>query len=519
MKPVLAALRSLGILLAVWGTLAAIGWLAGALPPARGGRQVTPANVAPADSRAQRAVRESRPARREDVGASESAATRVETAPSAVEPRPTPGPHGERTESPTPAAVPPEPDEPSGSREAPVERLARWSACAERGTAVVLALGSVIGDARPEILVGCEGRLEVLVLETTLRGPQGGAPIRVATFHAGPRDGSARLLPGRPAVGDVDGDGLADLVVAFAEVGPDSGQLSPSPSPPSRRWSGTPSRGGLWLLRRAESGAFEEPRALALAGFIAAHVAPMDSRGGLDVVALGTSSPRLRRQAELTVLTGGASPVRVATVRGSHDTADVALVDLDRDGRRDLVLALRDESAVRLHTATEAGFASSAHAVALAGARRLLPADVDGDGVEEVLALGESGLAVVRWSAGALEAAALPLDETEVRDVALGDVDGDGRVDLVAAVADALVVRRPVRGEAQRTERHDALSGVVAVALGDLDADARLDAVLLVDSGRDLVFVPSIGTPRAVELASSSSPLPVAPLSLEIALR
>ena len=113
--------------------------------------------------------------------------------------------------------------------------------------------------------------------------------------------------------------------------------------------------------------------------------------------------------------------------------------------------------------------------------------EVDGDGVDELVALSGSSLAVCHVDAGACEE--FTLDGADLQDLALADVDGDGYAEVIALEVQGGESLVYVWNVDAATTGDDALlvwslnKAAFAVAAGDVDADGRAEVLLLEDGG------------------------------------
>ncbi|MCB1184613.1 VCBS repeat-containing protein [bacterium] len=266
------------------------------------------------------------------------------------------------------------------------------------------------------------------------------------------------------AVGDLDGDGMADIVVGGEHA-----------TGPGLVWYAAP----LWERRDIASGQFTTDMELA----------DMDGDGRLDIVVGDTDRG----------LIWLANPGAIDGAWTAHDIGagyvhDVETGDLDGDGDIDVVTC--DKTAVTLWLRGATGDWTSRTLVTRDGEGSAL-ADLDGDGDLDVV-LG--GL----W----YETPADPAGDDFVRHdfatwpddarVACGDVDGDGDIDVAlsasegdgglawfAAPADPRAPDWAVHPVGDRT-----LNGAHTLVLADLDADGRLDLVTAeMHTGGKLVLV------------------------------
>ncbi len=466
MNGALRTLRSAGILLAIWGIAAGIGWLAGVLPP-DGRRSAGPANGSTGSAT--------------EPGDSATASDAAVPADGAV--------------AETEAGPPPPPQEPGESVPPAPELRRAWAitVCGENDAPVVAIL-QVVGDAKPELVVGCGGRFDVF-------GMSGGAPLRVATLTSPPAP-LGEVRPGTPTAGDVDGDSRPDLLLPFVH----------------HQSSGANASGSLHLVRQSAIGAFAAPLSLGNLAAEVVSVAQLDGQRGFDVVALNRANTLARRPSEAWVFTGGPAPTRAGLHASGVGASDLAIADLDRDGELDLTVAVEEEARLDLFFGDGTGSFPRTAPIAAEGARELAVGDLDGDGGTDVLVTG-SRVQLLR--AGPAESLAvrpleLPADLSQPR---LYDVDGDGKRDIVGLAGGRLRFWAQ-SGDLSFEERSllDAEEFIpTAYAIGDLDGDGRLDAAAVDSREAPILAVVSHVLAGAVRIEAPEPPKD-APLVLRIAL-
>jgi hypothetical protein len=183
----------------------------------------------------------------------------------------------------------------------------------------------------------------------------------------------------------------------------------------------------------------------------------------------------------------------------------VTLVDLDRDGRRD-VLACDDKlnAVVWLRQRADGGFAESTLAADLPGVVHVEAVDMDGDGDLDLLAacMGEVfpnndkiGSVVILENDGHQHFTRHTIIEhvARVTDVQAGDFNGDGKLDL--AVAQFGYDQGEIRwmeniGDWQfKSHNLLSLSGTINVCVADMNGDGTNDIVAVVSQQWEEVYL------------------------------
>ncbi|MEO6774957.1 MAG: VCBS repeat-containing protein [Kofleriaceae bacterium] len=224
---------------------------------------------------------------------------------------------------------------------------------------------------------------------------------------------------------------------------------------------------------------------------------------------------------DLVIVTDGAPPtVWIRDGQGFKDggtigsviVAAVALGDVDRDGRTDVVLGyagtlelwLNNGAATFTHATqalSGAGHVSSVSALALG--------DVDGDGSPD-LVVGQAGAPLAAWLGGtgmlSFSTSIVPPVALAVESLAFGDADGDYDPDLAVAVTGAamrLYIDRDGHLEDQSFVRLPQPAPVAhAIAFGGWDDGCEPDAVVAADAGAATLR----GQPTGVFAAAEPAP-------------
>lgn len=292
-----SAARAIGILIAIWGVVLAIAYVADSLPGSTESTEAEPDPEATETTEAEA----TETAESTETAEPESIETEPATAPTA--------PTEAATETPvdTESETAPTESEASGRTIGP----RRHTKVCEGVEHARLGVGSVVGDPRPEQIVLCGREAHVFAVH-------GGELARLATLTL---EGDTQVKMAAPVVTDVDGDGLRDLVLGWTELDAEGG----------------PNGGTLRWVAGDPSGGFGEDHVLHPLSVVDIQTAELDGRTGADLVALHWADGFGRRPSEAWVFAGGPSPRRLARRRLRHDAVAAALADVDGDGELDLI--------------------------------------------------------------------------------------------------------------------------------------------------------------------------------------
>jgi hypothetical protein len=361
-----------------------------------------------------------------------------------------------------------------------------------------MAFGDVDGDGDTDLLWGDFFEEGLLLIANTDRCPSfslRGTPVRFPAADPVLTSGY-----NAPTVGDIDGDGDADVVMGVI-----GGAFNPSRT----------SIDNLYLMEQVSPGSYRTATSRLIQTVdVGSEAMPslgdLDGDGDLDLLIgnkLATDDNTTARLAWFENTGSATAPVftdrGLLDVRGTFSYSPV-ITDLDGDGRPDLVLGTWND---RVQWWTNAGTVAAPRwtmvdsaLVTLTRGSNSAPAlaDLDGDGDLDLLVGESSGQVNLYRNSGSATAPRFELvtDDIPGMDVgrrstpALHDLDGDGRPDLLLGAEDGSIQRwwnRTLTGGAITFERDPGFAmtgdGMSAPAVGDLDGDDRIDLLVGTISG------------------------------------
>ena len=272
--------------------------------------------------------------------------------------------------------------------------------------------------------------------------------------------------PASVEVADMDVDGDLDIVTSREGDG-------------EVLWiENTDGAGTIWLRHSIDA---------TFAGAVDVLPVDIDGDGDLDVAAVGFSGDRLswwenenthRRFAE-------ADPV---TIRDSlANPRGIATADVNQDGIMDVVVGGWDNAWVKLYLGVDGSlWWENVVDTGTNGFRDVAVADINRDGRPDILGVTVSGDAIYWW---ANDGSALPnwTEHTVLSSfngahaVEPVDLDADGDLDLVVAAFDGdeatIIINDDGVGGSWTKENFTPFDGAYGVAVGDLNEDGRMDFV------------------------------------------
>jgi hypothetical protein len=342
------------------------------------------------------------------------------------------------------------------------------------GEPLDLVVGDWNGDSQVDVATANNRTGDVSVL---IADGSGGLGIPVTR----PVGGS----PTDIAAGDVDRDGNRDLLVA------------------------TQNTAGVVLMRGLGAGSFGVSSVIPVgAAPLRVATGDVNGDGSLDIVATNTRPSGLN----VTVVLGNGDGTFGAPT--AYDVtsppADVALGDVNDDGRLDIVTADRNPAAASLLRSNADGTFGPNVFVPLGGqATGLTIAELNGRAPREVAVTRvQAGVTVlVGDGQGGLESRDIyPTGLTGTFDVAASDLDADGQRDLAAYGSSLASLRNLGAAVFDEAVAHSAPSGP-SLAAGDFDGDGIPDLALATGPNVALVTntsVPPVPPPEVGERATAA---------------
>jgi hypothetical protein len=378
-----------------------------------------------------------------------------------------------------------------------------------------VAVGDFNGDGKPDLAIISGGGVSVLLNTTPARAT-------IPTF-APPQTFAAGLTPGSVAVGDFNGDGKPDLVIANVNDNTVSvllnttavGATTPSFAPQQTFATGA------------------EPAAVAVGDFNG------DGRADL-VVASGYPSTVsvLLNTTPVGATTLSFAPRQTFTTGSFPDSIGVG--DFNGDGKLDLAVASRDRVSVLLNTtavgATTPSFAPQQSVATGNGITPVTVAvgDFNGDGKPDLAFSSASGVSVLLNTTAAATTLSFAPQQTfpagsSPGSVEVGDFNGDGKPDLAVLNGSdnrvSVLLNTTALGAStpsfapQQTFATGSLSDSLAV--GDFNGDGKLDLAVTSNSNFSNTVSVLLNTTPSVTITGSPatgtiSSAPEAPTSITV---
>ena len=382
-----------------------------------------------------------------------------------------------------------------------------------------VAIGDLDGDGKADLVTANFNDSTISVFRKTSTS----GSITTASFAA-KVDFNTGSFPISIAIGDLDGDGKADLAVC---------NFNGNTVSVFRNTSTTGSITTTSFAAKVDFTTGSLPLSVA--------IGDLDGDGKADLVVAnysGTISV-FRNTSTSGNITAASFAAKVDFTSGgppytsgfNSEAYDVAICDLDGDGKPDLVVANLNSNTISVFrntstsgSITTGSFAAKVDFPAGGAPQRIAIGDLDGDGKPDLaVANGSNTVSVFRNTSNsggitALSFAAKTDFATgfDPRSVAICDLDGDGRPDLVVANlnSNTVSVLRNTSTSGSITASSFAAKVDFAtppfsysVAIGDLDGDGRLD-LATANGGSNTVSV-FRNSPLGIALTPAISATPI----------
>ena len=337
---------------------------------------------------------------------------------------------------------------------------------------ISVAIADLNGDGKSDLAVVNKGGTSVSIY----RNISVGGTITTSSFAA-KVDYTTGASPNSVSVGDLNGDGKADLAIANSGGTSVSVFLNSSVS------------GSISFAAKVDFTVGSAPNALSIGDLDG------DGKADLAVANYNSSTVSVLRNTSTSNSISFATKVDFSTA--SSKPYAVAIGDLDGDGKADLAVANNNSSTFSIFRNTSTSGVISFNAkvdfAAALSPTSVAIGDLDGDGDADIVVTnsGAQSVSVFRnTSTSGLISVSAKVDFTTgfgPQYVAIGDLDGDGKVDLVTSNAGgpsvSVLRNKYVSGSidiSSFASRVDFTTGTspLSVAVGDLDNDGKPDLVV-----------------------------------------
>jgi gliding motility-associated-like protein len=370
-----------------------------------------------------------------------------------------------------------------------------------------LTIGDLDGDGKPDLIIVHSGSNNFTVYRNTSTPGYiiGGSLDGGNVFSTG-------SYPICADIGDLDGDGKLDLVVANNADGTVS------------IFRNTSNSGTITFNTRVDFTIGSNPYDVA--------IGDIDGDGKPDIAITNNGNNTvsvLRNTSTPGSITSGSFAAKVDFTTGANPS-QVAISDIDGDGKNDLIVNNLDDNTVSLFrnisspgSITSGSLASSIDFATGSRPYGVAVSDLDGDGKKDLVVTnnGSATVSVFRnisnpgpITSGSLASKVDFITGDEPYGLSIGDIDGDGRPDLaVACYNGGVSVLRNTSINGSITNNSfaskadfGAAPGPADVVIGDLDRDGKPDLLIVTNYWPYLVVLQNILSEPVVPVITSFTP-------------
>lgn len=335
-------------------------------------------------------------------------------------------------------------------------------------TSANVSIGDVNGDGNLDIVIA-KGRHWPLVSRVLLGDGKGHFSTAYDLDNAAYRSYSARLV-------DIDGDGALDIVLSNDT--PDLKLVYMNDGKGHFR-AGSPYGRAEWETRNVT-------------------VADVNGDGLPDIIVANRSE----NGANYICLNKGKGRFETDCTAFSHEPATtITAADFNHDGLIDLAVPHRDGGQSYVYLAGPKGMYSNRKRIPFgppdAAIRMAEAADVDGDGLQDIVAIDERrGVAIYFGRKDGTFSPGVPIDNGKATPYALAirDLNGDGKVDIVVGNVESPSTAYFNDGSGRHfTPVHfgDGKGTVYGFAIADMDGDGLLDIAVARSQAPNVVYFAS----------------------------